>query len=471
MSNPTRTLGRSQSTLFQPAGHLRGAKLIRIDRVYFIGFCSAAMGLALAVSIAHHRGVAFGLPLDDGWIHAAFAKNLALDHTWGLLAGERSGGESSLLWPAVLALGELGGAGLAPVLSLALGAMSFLALPGLVGHLASIPARGRVVAVAIGLCGPLLFAALSGMETVPALSFGTAALVFLRRGHVGRAAICTGIAAMLRPDALLLIPVLAAGAASTALKTQENSLPDLLHRWLRLWPAAVFAILVITSLSLLEQHFPPATLAGRRWIVGLPQEVDLSQAPAGFLELCRQWVNALFADLGAGRVLDRLPFAPAWRTTWACAAIFGTALGLFSSFKRSSARTHLSTRLLFAWTILALVFYAVVLPDRGHAGRYQPQVYVCFIVLAVEGICALAAMSLRMAPLAFAAAGIFGAGIAITEVETADLWCTAVDHINNLHVSAAAQIEGITAPDDLVAVFDVGAVAYARSRKLLDISG
>ncbi|MBE0567079.1 MAG: hypothetical protein IH621_14050, partial [Krumholzibacteria bacterium] len=228
-------------------------------------------------------GAALGLPLDDAWIHAAFARNLALDRTWGLFAGEPSGGESSLLWPAVLALGELGGAALAPVLALVLGSASFLILPGLVGALASTPVRGRWIAGAVGLCGPLVFLALSGMETIPALTAGTGALVLLRRGHVGRAATAAGIAVLLRPDSVLLVAVLAAGVAVGRRDGPPLRSATLLWAWSRLWPAIALVLLAVILLSLLERHFPPATLGGRRWLVGLPADLAPSGAPGGLL--------------------------------------------------------------------------------------------------------------------------------------------------------------------------------------------
>ncbi|MFN2371485.1 MAG: hypothetical protein ABR506_10100 [Candidatus Krumholzibacteriia bacterium] len=444
---------------------------MKIDRTFIVGGFAAALGLLLVVLVASGRGVAVGLPLDDAWIHAAFAKNLALDRTWGLLAGEHSGGESSLLWPLLLAGGELGGAGLAPLVALALGAVSFLALPGFVGLLASTPARGMVVAAAIGLCGPLLFAALSGMETMPALTCGAAALVFLRRGDLGRAAVGAGIAALLRPDALLLVPVLAAGAVTGAADPGKRPLPWRLRQWSRLWPLAAFALVVVTALSLLEQHFPPSTLAGRRWIVGLAREIRLTEAPAGLVAMGRQWADALLADLGAGHAAGGGPLAQAWRAVWAAAAVLAVGVALVATCRRSAARTHTALRHLVAWTLLTLLFYAVVLPDRGHAGRYQPQVYVCFVVLAVEGVFAAASRGRRTALVGLLAAAAIGAGLATSAVRTPGLWAVAVDHINRLHVAAAGQIRERTAPDDLVAVFDVGAIAYARPRRLLDISG
>ncbi len=87
-------------------------------RILLTGAAVALAALAGAVLAARLGGVGLGLPLDDAWIHAAFARNLARDHVWGLLAGVPSGGESSLLWPVLLLPGELGGGSGAPLLAL-----------------------------------------------------------------------------------------------------------------------------------------------------------------------------------------------------------------------------------------------------------------------------------------------------------------------------------------------------------------
>ena len=52
-----------------------------------------------------------GLPLDDGWIHATYARNLARHGSLCLNPGEPSTGTTSFLWTALLALLRLAGVG------------------------------------------------------------------------------------------------------------------------------------------------------------------------------------------------------------------------------------------------------------------------------------------------------------------------------------------------------------------------
>src|SRR5512135_3568930 len=53
-----------------------------------------------------------GFPLDDAWIHATYARNLAIRGEWSFLPGQPSAGSTSPLWRLLLAAGAR--IGLAP---------------------------------------------------------------------------------------------------------------------------------------------------------------------------------------------------------------------------------------------------------------------------------------------------------------------------------------------------------------------
>ncbi|MEN8172682.1 MAG: hypothetical protein ABFS03_07345 [Chloroflexota bacterium] len=48
-----------------------------------------------------------GFPLDDAWIHQAYARNLALNHEWAFISGIPSAGSTGPLWAGLLAVGYL----------------------------------------------------------------------------------------------------------------------------------------------------------------------------------------------------------------------------------------------------------------------------------------------------------------------------------------------------------------------------
>jgi hypothetical protein len=70
-----------------------------------------------------------------------------------------------------------------------------------------------------------------------------------------------------------------------------------------------------------------------------------------------------------------------------------------------------------------------------------------------------------------ALACVLGGGLLVDLGATPGRWAAAVDHIERLHVAAAGELAARAGPGARVAVFDVGAAAYARPCPLLDLSG
>jgi hypothetical protein len=168
----------------------------------------------LALSAATYR---LGYPLDDSWIHATFARNLALQAEWAFRPGQLSAGSTAPLWTLLLAPGYW--LGIAPLWwSYALG---YLGLVGL-GALAEATVRRldldygpRLPWVGFFLVFEwhILWAAASGMETVLHALLTTAVLAMIITGSRRYAAmgVLTGLGVWARPDSLLLlIPALLA---------------------------------------------------------------------------------------------------------------------------------------------------------------------------------------------------------------------------------------------------------------------
>ncbi len=424
---------------------------VRVPWSWGVGAALAGLLLVLVrVPLSH---LPLGLPLDDAWIHCAFASHLARFHQWGLFAHQPSGGESSPLWPLLLSAGEWGGWRAAPRLALLLGVLSFLPLPGLLASLASSPTRARVVAVVTGLFGPLLFLALSGMETLAALTLSMAGLHAFVDRRPARAALWVGAAAFLRPDAALLLLVF-------AVFTSDRR---------RLLGGAALAVAAVAMLAALEGRFPPATLAGRRWLMGLPPAVESGSLGRGALTLIGQWVHAIGADLGGGRVVSAHASTAlvAARMLWKLSLLAVLGLGLAAVFQRR----HRGALLLISWAAVVLSFYALVLPDRGHVGRYQPQIHLVILLLAVEGAARLWQGRVRLRVAAAAASLLLLSGWIGGTAEVAGLWADAVDQLQRVHVDAAAELDRLLPADSRVAVFDVGAAAYLHDGGMLDLSG
>lgn len=452
------------------------------------GVLAASFGLVLSLTLARNAGFALGLPLDDAWIHSAFARHLAEHGRWGLFAATRSGGETSLLWPVLLALGERLKSGSAAGFALLLGGACWLLLPGLAGTFARTPLRARLLSLGVGACGPLLFLALSGMETIPAMLLGLTALALAAGGDLRGGTLAAGVATALRPDGVLLLPVLLlAGLSQERRRVIAGQRPGAGAFGRTLAAMAPGVALCATALVLLaaaEGRFPPSTLEGRRWIAGLAPHSSLSDAVGAMPRLALEWARAISADLGWGRVAAEHSFAGAHALRWAWRAIGALALacggiGILARALRHAIDAEAETTaraevMLLAWAGLTFVAYCYVLPARGHLGRYQPQVYVAFLLVVVEGIAWLGARD-RLTTAARVAAGVAAAvvagGLVVGWIQAAWLWSRAVATVDAVHVRAARELESLLPPEARVAVFDVGAAAYHHRGEMIDLSG
>lgn len=75
--------------------------------VFLIGIIS----LAAFLGFSYLKLGSFGFPLDDGWIHQTYARNLAQSGDWAYIPGKTSGGSTSPLWTLLLSLVHLSNSG------------------------------------------------------------------------------------------------------------------------------------------------------------------------------------------------------------------------------------------------------------------------------------------------------------------------------------------------------------------------
>ena len=175
---------------------------------------AAAVGGAifLGASAATYR---IGFPLDDSWIHQTYARNLALHGQWAFRPGAVSAGSTAPLWSGLLAIGFW--LRLAPLpWAFLLGLLTLWGLTVLVeaGARQVVPGyRPRLpwVGLFIAFEWHLLWAAMSGMETLLHALIVTAVLIALMTGSKRYLllGLLTGLSVWVRPDGLtLLAPVL-----------------------------------------------------------------------------------------------------------------------------------------------------------------------------------------------------------------------------------------------------------------------
>ena len=198
----------------------RGELLSALARWRADGLVVAAALLPLPPFVAREWQIAgaFGFPLDDSWIHLHFARNLAAGAGFSYNPGTPIAGSTAPLWTLLLGAGAFV---VSPSLAMAktIGIVATVAA-ALVTRRAALAwgARGDialVAAIALTWMGPIVWGALSGMEVSLAALLVAAALLAHARDHALASAVCAALAVLARPEALLLVPFLAAARPLT----------------------------------------------------------------------------------------------------------------------------------------------------------------------------------------------------------------------------------------------------------------
>ncbi|HEU5319534.1 MAG TPA: hypothetical protein VFX28_01940, partial [Methylomirabilota bacterium] len=402
---------------------------------------AAAVPLALlTVREAQVAGGA-GFPLDDSWIHLHFARNLAEGAGFSYNPGVPVAGSTAPLWTLLLAAGAaLAGASLAMAKTLgvaaALGAALLLRRAAVAWG--APPAAALVAGVALPWTAAMAWGALSGMEVTLAALLVAAALLAHARAHAWWTALWASLAVLARPEAVLLLPLLAFArppgwrrAAVMAAVAAAALAPAVAFSYATVgapYPATAAAKVEGGLLGLLAGLREPAghTLVGRPW------------------QFTTEWARWLATTHWLLPLA--LPFA--LPLAWVRA---GRALGL---------------------PALALVAHplgmALLAPYRGpgfQEGRYSTHLLpVALLVLAVAagGLPERARRGALALWLALALVALPAA---------ADRYAWGVQNINAMQVHLGRWIDAHLPRRATLAVNDIGAIAYVSRRPIVDLMG
>ncbi|HRQ22121.1 MAG TPA: hypothetical protein PLF42_01730 [Anaerolineales bacterium] len=184
------------------------AEMTRRD---FFMLALAVIFIASVYLLASHFNYAIGFPLDDSWIHQTYARNLAQNGEWAFRPGIPSAGSTAPLWSALLAVGFL--IDLAPYIwayflgILILFALSVLCEWAARALVASYRPRFPWVGVFIAIEWHLVWAAMSGMETLLHGLIVTTVLILLMTNSPRylTLGLLTGVSVWVRPDGLTLL--------------------------------------------------------------------------------------------------------------------------------------------------------------------------------------------------------------------------------------------------------------------------
>jgi arabinofuranosyltransferase len=404
---------------------------------------AAAAVLPVALFLVRERLIAgaAGFPLDDSWIHLHFARNIAEGHGFSYNPGIPVAGSTAPLWTLLLAAASvLTGATLATAKVtgvLVTMAAAIVTRRAAIGWGAS---AGVALAAAVALLwtGPVVWGALSGMEVSLAALLVAAALWAQARARSLIVAVLLGLAALARPEALLLVPLL------------MFSRPLSLAQRVRFVAVVAIVVAPAVAFSLATVGAPiPATAAAKveggllGWLAGVrePLATALVGRPSQFLHAWVRWMwntNALLPlVVGAGVV-------GAW-------ARHGRALGV---------------------PALALVLHplgmAVLAPYRDPA--FQEARYSLHLLPLVFVAAAVTVGSLHGRGRPLLAVGYLALALAVLPA-AGERYAWGVQNINAMQVHLGRWVAARLPPSARIAVNDVGAIAFFSRRPVIDLMG
>lgn len=403
---------------------------------------------------------ALGFPLDDGWIHQTYARNLASTGQFAYVPGQVSLGSTSPLWTIVLALGYV--LHLPPALwSYVLGGAGWLATGWTAAALARrLFPRRRSVALWVGLAclfeWHLAWAAFSGMETT-LFCFLSLLLIerYAARAHPFLLGGIGGLLFLARPEGVVLVGLLAGVIALD--RRSPGPAP------VGVWAKGLFVVW--------------AEFAAGLAMLVLPYVV-FNVVVSGQL-----FPNTFYAKQAE---YHELLVQPLWARLWRVVRrpLIGAQALLIPGFvwqaiqsvrtqPEGSGTRHL--RLLpGVWWGVYHAIYALRMPVDYQYGRYLMPTIPFLLFYGVVGTSQwVRTYSHRLVVRLFsravpAAIGcLFVAFLIVGQRAYVDDVCV----INGEMVDVARWLKDHTPADALVAAHDIGAIGYLGERRLLDLAG
>lgn len=437
---------------------------------------AALLPLALFLLREHRIAGGAGFPLDDSWIHLHFARNLAEGAGFSFNPGRPVAGSTAPLWTLLLALG-VKAFGASVLVVKAIGVAGTLAAGIVTRRAAAAWGAPDPLALAAGVglvwAGPMVWGAFSGMEVPLAALLVAAALLAHARGSAGWTATWGALASVARPEALLLVPLLALARPLTRRRLAAFGLVTVV----------VLAPMVAFTLATVGAPLP-ATAAAKieggliGWLAGLhePLARTFLSRPWEFLA---EWIGWLTRTHWLLPPLALLAMVLAWRRP-------GAALGI---------------------PALALVVHplgmALLAPYRGPAfqeGRYSAHLLPLAMIVIAAAIGAGSHLSqathdwhwprgtrynsgLRKKRPGFGLPG-FPARVAVplffslyfllglaTVPAAATRYAWGVQNINAMQVHLGRWVDAHLPKNARLAVNDIGAIAYFSRREVIDLMG
>jgi hypothetical protein len=422
-----------------------------LARAYWLVTLAAVLASALFLAFSAASGPP-GFPLDDGWIHQTYARNLAEYGEWAFVPGTPSAGSTSPLWTLLLVPAYL--LSLPPLAwSYLLGTaiLVWLGWAAMAVWQALWPAAGHswLPGLATVLSWPLVWAAGSGMETLLFAALGLSLCAhYVRAGPQPAPWLGLGAGALIlvRPEGVLLLALLAAGLASQ-----------------RAW-RALLGLLLLALLPLLPYFALNVVLSGQWW----PNTLYAKQAEYEVLlqePIWRRGLRLFYLSAGGPET--------GWRGISGARLLLLPGL-IWAGYRaaRADGQQRLLVQLLpLIWATGHVGAYAWRLPVTYQHGRYLLAVVPIWIVFGLHGWTLLLGTYSRRRLIRQVAGLSYGLILLLFLFLGAQAYATDVAFIEAEMATTARWLRDNTPPDALVAAHDIGAIGYFSERPLLDLAG
>ncbi len=404
-----------------------------------------------------------GFPLDDGWIHQVYGRNLAQTGRWEFVPGEPSAASTSPLYTVILAVGYLLNVPYA-LWTHGVGVL-VLALTGMIGaRLAErLAPQARYIGLLTGLVLVLtwhhIWAAASGMETQVFAMLTLAVIAIVWRELDDRSAatrdiilrgiifgVLAGITTLARPEGVVLVGL--AGLTLLLVRPQGTWMRVLIYGF----AAGISFLLVLAPYLILNYQLTGGLLPDTATAKHNQVRTVLAQ---NFLT--RLW--NMITPLAAG---GQLFFVP------------GIVFYVINLVQRRNLRS-LVYGLPLMWGIALIVIYAAYLPANYQHGRYVIPALPSLLTVGVVGSYWLlqAVRTSMLGRVVVRTVLITGAALLVyfAFIWGPSIYRTDVRIIEEEMVTAAQWISANLSPDELLVLHDIGAVGYFAPRPLLDVAG
>ncbi|MCP4359409.1 MAG: hypothetical protein GY796_15465 [Chloroflexi bacterium] len=441
-----------------------------------VGACIVGLGLFLGVTAVY--GGQLGFPLDDAWIHQTYARNLARHGRFEFVPGSPSSGSTAPLWTLLLTIGywlQI------PYLlwTYLLGGLSLLWLAAAVMQSwrllwPQLAAKDWLVGLLIIFMWPMLWAAVSGMETLLFAALGMQLIALyltvirhpssvVRHPSISQSpnlqsllplGFLSGLLILTRPEGIALV-----GLVGLGLFLRPGGWLERVKRVGVLGGTAVLPLLPY----FLFNYWSNGTLWPNTMAAKQTEYAVLLARP-----IIGRTVQLLYLSLGGA--------ANGWQGMSSAHLLLlpGLIWASWLALKADWTNRHLVQTLPLLWASGHVFLYAWKLPVTYQHGRYLLAIMPVWIMYGLAGWLLLLFvreggrslwLAQKVAQFTFAivlfffllqGAAAYAADVAIIEGEM---------------VTVAHWLAENTDEDAVIATHDIGAIGYFAERPLLDLAG